>query len=284
MSAITIRSMAPADWPTALQLSTAVGWNQTAADWERLWQLDPAGAFVAEHAGTVVGTTLCCRFETVAWLAMVIVDPRFRDRGIGRRLVETGLDFAESQGVSTVRLDATPLGERVYGRFAFLPQFSLMRLRGIAICPSNGVSSAVGVRPAVSADDFAAIRQWDQRATHTSRASLLESLHAAKPIWIAETPTGVPLGFLARRVGRSAWHIGPCCGTHEAASALLKSALTAAQGQAVIVDLPAHCVELMDLASSCGLSAERPLLRMCRGTPLIEDHEFFHISSGPELG
>ena len=131
MSTAAIRMMTEFDLSAALMLSTSVGWNQIAADWQRMLLLEPDGCFVAEQNGEIVGTTLCCTFGPVAWLAMVIVREDQRGCGLGRELVRTGLIYAQQQGVRTVRLDATRLGEAVYRKLGFVPQFELVRMGGI---------------------------------------------------------------------------------------------------------------------------------------------------------
>jgi GNAT superfamily N-acetyltransferase len=106
--------MAQADVPLGMRLSGEAGWNQTPDDWQRLLALAGDGAWVAECGGTPVGTTLICRFGTVAWVAMVLVDETFRGRGIGRALVERAIAFADAGGVTSLWLDATEAGRGLY--------------------------------------------------------------------------------------------------------------------------------------------------------------------------
>src|SRR5712692_11935001 len=106
---ISIRRMTAADIPFGMGLKEQAGWNQTEADWQRCLELEPAGCFVAELDGTPVGTTTTCIFGPVAWVAMVLVEAAFRNRGIGTTLMRYALAFLDERGVRTVRLDATPL-------------------------------------------------------------------------------------------------------------------------------------------------------------------------------
>ena len=90
------------------------------------------GCFVAEWDGVSVGTTTTCIFESVGWIAMVLVNEAYRHRGIGTQLMEQALAYLDRKGVATARLDATPLGRPVYERMGFVAEHELVRLEGIA--------------------------------------------------------------------------------------------------------------------------------------------------------
>src|SRR6266550_1105460 len=107
---IHIRLMTSANIAHGLRLTQQAGWNQRVEDWQRFLAMQPDGCFVAEWDGVFVGTTTTCLFGRVAWVAAVLVDEAHRRRGLGRALMQHALAFLEQQGVTTVRLDATPLG------------------------------------------------------------------------------------------------------------------------------------------------------------------------------
>lgn len=280
----TIRQMRPTDLSAAFALSSEIGWNQSPADWQRMLHMEPEGCFVAESAGKVIGTTLCCVFGTVAWLAMVILTPSHRGRGLARHLVQHGLDFAEQSGVTSVRLDATPLGEKVYCQVGFHPQFELVRMSGIPLTKSVHSSNPLCEIVVTDAIELSDVLQWDQLATRTDRSKLLRRLCEETPPLIAKSAEGRTIGFLARRQGRLAEQFGPCCGSQESSLTLLRQALQTSQGKAIIVDIPGHRADLLAIAEDFGLTCQRRLLRMCRGPAVIENEEYFHISYGGEFG
>ncbi len=284
LDSVRIRQMQPSDLPGALALSTEIGWNQTAADWQRMLQLEPKGCFVAESDGHVVGTTLCCVFGSVAWLAMVIVTESLRGHGLGQNLVQHGLDYARQCGIATVRLDATVLGEAVYRKFGFQRQFELIRMAGVSTPPPSPASDPSCAVTVADPSDIVAILEFDRQATQTDRSKLLRHLCRETAPWVAVDDQRQPQGWLACRHGRLATHIGPCSGSLHAAVALLRHALKSSQGNSVIVDFPADHSVLLGVAQDFGLTPQRTLLRMCCGPAVIEDSEHFHASYGGEFG
>ena len=85
---LRIRLMTAGDLLQGLRLSQQAGWNQTATDWLRFLNLQPDGCFVAEWDHTLVGTTVTTLFDSVAWIAMVLVEKSMRQRGIGLALAD----------------------------------------------------------------------------------------------------------------------------------------------------------------------------------------------------
>ena len=274
--------MTPSDVPSALRLTVQAGWNQTPGDWLRMLDMEPNGCFMAEVDGVLVGTTVCCTFDEIAWLALVLVDIAFRERGIGRRLVQAGLKYADDQGVRTVRLDATPLGRPVYERLGFQPQFELSRWGGLPTDSMSAESTQVGGAPGIV--DFEWLCELDRQATGTNRTKLLKRLFAESPPNVAWNRDGQAAGSIARRPGRLATQIGPCSGASELCCGLLWRELQAYRSQPVIVDIPVDKADLNAVASDAGLTVQRTLLRMYRGAPVVENPEWFQISSGAELG
>jgi hypothetical protein len=53
---LDLKPLGLADVPDALALSTAEGWNQNAADWQRMFDLEPEGCFGVREDGRLVGT------------------------------------------------------------------------------------------------------------------------------------------------------------------------------------------------------------------------------------
>lgn len=283
---IHLRLMTAADIPLGMRLKEQAGWNQLEADWRRCLNLQPDGCFVAERDGIAVGTTTTCIFGSIAWIAMVLVDAAERGRGIGRALLERALAFLDTQGVRSVRLDATPLGRPLYEKLGFVEEYVLNRFDGV---PSLAEPAAESPEPiaihAAHADIFGDIRRLDERITGTDRQALLHHLFAEiADEWRMAVRGDQFLGYSAGRPGSRAYQIGPCLAEIEAGPLLLADALRRHIGHCVFVDVPAGNRAAVTVVESAGLFSQRPLVRMCRGLIPHEFREQLWASFGPEKG
>ena len=276
-----IRTMNVDDVPLGCRLNDASGWNQTASDWLRLLALEPEGCFVAEWNGQPVGTICVTRFETIAWISMVLVDAAHRGQGIGTHLMRHALAWLDRSGIATVRLDATALGRPVYEKLGFVGEYELARWEGTA--------TGGELRPEiiVAADSqLAAIIALDEQVTATPRGSLLARLFAERPGAMRTAAIrGQIAGFSGVRLGSRARQIGPVIGQDESSGvALLHAAFSDHQGQTVFLDVPLPNRPAMQWAESHGLQIQRRFLRMFRGRPVADRPEQIWASFGPEKG
>jgi ribosomal protein S18 acetylase RimI-like enzyme len=269
-----------------MRLKEQAGWNQTEADWRRCLQLQPDGCFVAEREGVAVGTVTTCIFGPIAWIAMVLVDAAVRGQGIGRTLLDRALAFLDGRGVSTVRLDATPLGRPLYEKRGFVEEYTLTRFEGVA--PLVGAPACVRDKIAIVAmrpEHQDRVLRFDHQITATDRGGLLRHLYTETPAeWQLAMRGEELLGFAVARAGSRAWQIGPCLATTEAGLPLLADALARRSGQHVFLDVPADNRAAVAAVSAATLVPQRPLYRMCRGPKSEERVEYLWASFGPEKG
>lgn len=74
--------------------------------------------FGVYESGEQIGFARCVTdYATMFWLADVIIDERYRGRGLGKALVETILSHEQLQGLTT--LLATRDAQGLYARFGF---------------------------------------------------------------------------------------------------------------------------------------------------------------------
>jgi GNAT superfamily N-acetyltransferase len=124
----TLRRFSRDDIPAGLRLCRAAGWNQLERDWRVFLDVHSAGCFAAVHDGAVIGSATTIRYETVAWISMLLVDPAWRGRGVGTALLERALDCLSD--CECIKLDATPEGRRLYQQHGFRDEFRLWRMEG----------------------------------------------------------------------------------------------------------------------------------------------------------
>ena len=277
---IRIRVLTHDDVPFAMKLKDQAGWNQTEADWRRFLDMEPDGCFAAEWDGRAVGTTVTCILGSVAWIAMVLVDPDWRGRGIGKALMSHALSFLDAQGVPSVRLDATALGKPLYEKLGFVVEYELARYEGVP----QGSDQSHAVEKAI-AQDWPQLFQLDREITRADRSKFLTRLFSERREDVRMVRSGTEVvGFLAVRPGARAWQIGPCLSTHAAGAMLLADAARRHASGKVFIDIPVHNEAAVNTARTLGLNVQRHLVRMCRGQPVTERTHHIWASSGPELG
>lgn len=278
---VAIRALTATDLGDGLRLSTEAGWNQVEADWRRFLALGPDGSFVAEMAGRVVGTVTTCRFGPIGWVAMLLVEKPHRGSGIGRRLLIRALEHLESQGVRSIRLDATQMGRPLYESLGFRMDYPLQRHVGMV----DGLPLAEATRPG-QPSDLVPIADLDGDATGTDRFAMLERLVRDNPSsCLVRGPAGGPiLGFVLWRPGTTADQIGPCIADRQAGHALLDEACRRLAGRPLMIDVPTDHAEAVAWAEDRGLKTSRGFWRMTRGAAVAEDLDRLWASSGPEMG
>ena len=283
MPSITTRELLATDIPLGMRLKTEAGWNQTLGDWQRVLKLDPHGSFVGQLDGVDVGTVATVHFGPIGWIGLMLVDASTRGKGVGKQLMQVAIDYLESCGVTSIRLDATPLGQPLYERLGFVAEYPLARFAGRPSANSVQSSFVPEVVTTAALDDIAAL---DQVVSRTDRRALLEMLMAGSPPVSGICRSGGHLsGYLLSRPGANATQIGPCLAVDSATgAALLEYALDRMVGEPVYVDIPDVNEMARAMVERRGLIIQRPLLRMTRGKVVGEQAQMIWSTFGPEKG
>ena len=273
-NAITVRAMDTAD-PTirllttddlyeAFGLSATAGWNQRIADWRMLLQVAPAGAFTAVTGNRIVGTAIGIDYGAFGWIAMMLVDPAWRGRGVGARLLEAAMGAVPPE--NPIRLDATPLGRPLYQRYGFEDETQLTRHVAEATRPAVGRRPGGAVRHVrnLTSADLPRVIAHDDRVFGARRRIILEWALDGAPQYAHAIDTGAGTHYCFGRPGRLFDQIGPVVADDESARALVSASLAAAEGHAVVVDAFDRHTDFTGWLGGHGFSAARPLFRMCR--------------------
>jgi GNAT superfamily N-acetyltransferase len=268
MSAPIIRLLTFDDLDEALTLSATAGWNQRLDDWRMLLRLAPAGAFAALSDARIVGTAIGIDYGGFAWIAMTLVDPAYRGRGVGRRLLEAAMDAVPSN--LPIRLDATPLGRPLYQRYGFEDEAMLSRhvadgSKGGVVSASDALHGSRDVRRLTASDLEIVIERDSETFGGTRRAVLEWAFHdAAQYAHVVRSRDGLTHYCLGRQ-GRLFDQIGPVVAGHEdIAQALVSGALAAAGDRPVAVDAFDSRTAFTAALRTRGFHVQRPLVRMCR--------------------
>src|SRR5436190_20522841 len=188
-SRFTFRAMTLEDIASGMRLCGESGWNQVEDDWRIFLDSPGSGGFLAEKEGRVVGTSAFMRYGSLAWVAMMLVDPAERGAGLGAHLLQNVL--TRLKDAPCVGLDATPAGERLYRHFEFVNDLGLVRLK-----TNLDAARFPRLRPGLRlmrAADLPGVLAHDREVFGADRAGLLSSLLARAPecAWIAEERAGV---------------------------------------------------------------------------------------------
>ena len=252
-----------------IRLKAAAGWNQLPADWQRLIRLEPEGCFVLESDGVPVGTVTTTLYEKrLAWIGMVLVSPEERRKGYGTELLKAAMDYCEAERVEVIKLDATPLGKKLYDTLGYVDEYRLKRMQGLA---SRQISESVRrMRPV----DLWEVVQLDIGFFGVSRQGLLERLFEENPSlsFVAnKSGSSEIVGYLFARPGQMAFQIGPWIAKEpSAAEELFKAALNALAGQSLFLDVLQQVNPHAEaMVAKYGFTTQREFIRMFYGKNLF---------------
>ena len=120
---LNVRRMAAVDLATVAELdslSFSQPWPQKAF-WVELSNPN-ARCWVSEQDGRLVGVLVIWVILDEGHIATIAVHPDVRHRGIGRKLLQTGMDAASAEGVTTFHLEVRAgnfAAQKMYEGFGF---------------------------------------------------------------------------------------------------------------------------------------------------------------------
>ena len=279
---IEVRLLRESDIAAALRLKELAQWNQTENDWLRLLHLEPNGCFCATIDGDVVATTTTTTYRhELAWIGMVLVDPKRRHLGIATKLMNVAIEYLSKAGVTTVKLDATPAGRSLYENLGFRDESLIERWEGI-----GGTRAVTCSTLDTEARGEALV--LDRHAFGAERSKLIELLIEdcyVTPL-VATAADGQLTGYALARQGSAAVYAGPLLATDTgAATTLLDGLLTQMSGQRVYIDMNTGFEGGRKILTERGMVKQRDLIRMSYGkeSKAGSSPSIFAIA-GPEIG
>jgi GNAT superfamily N-acetyltransferase len=273
IDSVAIVRLGAADAAAGLVLSTEAHWNQNEADWR--FFLTRGIVFGIRDKDRLVATAALLPYSAGnAWVSMVLVTETWRRRGIATRLVDTCLEAAKTQGL-TSWLDATPAGANVYGPLGFTPTIQLRRLR-----LENSAPPAPSSAEPMSSCDAGEFAGRDRRAMGFARDNLLAEFFARPASRLVSNGDAMALV----RDGRTARHIGPLfAGKAERALALVEAIVRSERGP-LLIDAVSTQDEFLRGLTASGWNIERPFQRMRFGRAITQAAQLPFAVAGPEFG
>lgn len=283
---VTVRVMTKSstDIDFAMKMKNHVKWNQIPADWVRFIDFDPEGCFIAELDGQMVGTgTVTTYGDKVAWIGMIIVDENYRRHGIGRAIMLACMDYCKRKKIEVPKLDATPLGNKLYLTLGFVEEFLMDRREG----RGGSFEVAKTVRK-FDKKDFDDVVKFDAECFGVPRPHIIERFVGEYPeiAFVSRDKDSRIDGFLLGRKGLNAWQIGPwVASSPKAGEELFKAGLNFLGDQPVFFDIVAVNRSILPMVCKYGFKHQRPFVRMYLGQnkyPGILDN--IYAISGVEKG
>lgn len=283
-----LRIMTKSDIPAAMRLKEIAGWNQTAEDWMRFLDASERGCFVAEIDGDVRGTVTTITYEQrFAWVGMVLVDPEYRGRGLGTKLLKIASEYLQEAKIAAIKLDATPQGKPIYEKLGFQAEYEIERWILKRTAEAVALAGETVAPNMVSGHDLEAILAEDSEVFGADRSQLLKSLWQSAPeftgaVWENDTLRGSAFG----RHGSFADHLGPWIAKDKSAAAeLLNSFIAYSRRETLLVDCLKSNTIAGDLLKTMGFEYSRPLTRMVLGVNQYPGRtENLCAITGPEFG
>lgn len=262
---VVVRRLRRDDIAFADALRATAGWNQSEHDWAGYLEFEPDGCFLAEVNGRPAGTATTIAYaERFGWIGMVLVHPDQRRLGVGSRLLREAIGSLQRRGVRCIKLDATPMGKKVYVPLGFVEEYELTRYEGTA--PVRAWTPNDEIAPLASAD-FVAVVRLDALGFGAERERVLRSLSARHPeLSFVARRMGEVVGFLLAREGANAVQVGPWVARDAAvADQLLLACFERTPGRRMFIDVVGPNSAANEIVRRHGFTVQRTLTRMFLG-------------------
>ena len=211
---VSIRLWTEGDIDYVVESVQREGWGHTRRDVERCWLYEPDGCFIAEAGGRRVGHVFSIRYDSAGWIGLLIVDPREREKGIGRMLMQNAISYLQKSGAETMRLEAVERAVPLYRRLGFKEEFDSLRFKRkvdqINAPKRTKEAEMLGGVRLMQKDEIETVASFDSRYFGANRQRVLRSLCEDNPqlCFIAEKKGNTSGYIMARKVREAHW-IGP---------------------------------------------------------------------------
>jgi GNAT superfamily N-acetyltransferase len=247
---------------TAAAFSKDLGDPVAAQRWrERItypWQTDPAGAFVAERDGRVIGAAEAILREGLWCLSMLGVEPGIQGAGAGRALMDCAAEYGRAANPGLIVSSNDPRALRLYADcgFALHPTFEASGVVDRRRLPA--LDAAVHDDDGDDLEALAGLTRAVRGAPYTGELRFAFT-HGARLLRIADR------GFAAVDPDGQLWALVAC--DEEAAGALLWSALALSDGPARVRWITGAQQWAIDIVARAGLRLAAYGALCVRGMP-----------------
>ena len=261
---ITLRAMTREDIEHGYAITQELKWPHRREDW--LQALALGEGIVAEQQGQFVGSAFGWRWgERAATIGLVVVNPQFQGRGIGKQLM---LAVMETFPDYRIRLHATEMGKGLYEKLGFQVTGHIQQhqTRELAAVPAVNIPCGLTLRNAHPADADL-LTKLDHQAHGMWRPALIDTLIADHQTVLLQDAQQQVQGFASLRRFGHGWAIGPVIALDvNLAQTLIAALMQGLRGEFVRIDTDG-ALPLGAWLESLGLVQVDAPTTMIRGTP-----------------
>ena len=289
---LKIRKLKLDDLGFVLQNTEREGWNLLEKDVLRCYCLEPQGCFIAEEDNEKLGHVFAFNYGKIGVIGMLIVRPKYRNRGIGTKLMGKAIRYLEKQGVETIRLEAVVKAVSLYERLGFKKEFDSLRMER-KVKKNKNIEIDFSLIRQIKTEDLNKIAKFDMEYFGADRLKVLKAIYRDYPhlSFFAEKNSQIVGYIMARRTKNGFW-IGPwVCNPKfsEAAKQLLNTYLSKVLEEPedfrVNIGVPAVNTYAVKFLKQEGFRMYSRSIRMFLGKKnLNEKIEGIYAIAGPEKG
>ncbi len=206
-----IRPMRSEELAFAAECPALEGWtSETLEVFEGFHRYDPEGCLIAEEAGALLGVCMATAYGGFGFIGELVVRKAGRGRGVGPRLLESGVNYLRTRGIENICLDGVAKAAPFYELSGFRTVCDSLRFAGRPEeIPQAGGPDSGRLRP-MRPEDLPSVLVLDREAFGADRGFFLRrrlSLHPELS-WVAEDHAGIA-GFILGYPGDGITAVGP---------------------------------------------------------------------------
>ncbi len=133
----SINPLIEADLEYAWSLTQQEQWGLVFEELSDLFHCYSGGKFLCTHLDSPIATIFGTAYDTMGFIGNLIVESKFRNQGMGTRLLQHLLDYFHQHHISPVMLDAVERAVPLYRTLGFQEVCRSLRYRGILPAPLN---------------------------------------------------------------------------------------------------------------------------------------------------
>ncbi|MHA1618458.1 MAG: GNAT family N-acetyltransferase, partial [Promethearchaeota archaeon] len=175
-----INPLMEADLKYAWNLTQQEHWGLVFEELSDLFHCYTGGKFLYKYGDTPVATIFGTAYGTMGFIGNLIVEQKYRNQGIGTRLLQHLLEYFRSQSISPVMLDAVERAAPLYRSLGFQDVCRSLRYRGPLPAPVNPKPDRM--HP-ITENVWKELIAFDKLHFGANRESLLRPIFQKHPQW-----------------------------------------------------------------------------------------------------